>query len=120
MFEKIVTVFITFSIISLFIYVLYKRYRNFDRRIIKSLEEHNLKPKPFFKLSPFKRFKSHGVFYETEIFGLKGEEVFIRIVKFEDENGINYESWVRLWTTIFVVREIAWEVDLSEIKVKKH
>ncbi len=77
MFDLIIKIFIGMTIASLALRFIYKRYRDFDSFIKKSLEEHDLifissKPSPLFKLSPFKKFVNKGVFYQTEVFGLSG------------------------------------------------
>lgn len=123
MFDKIILIFIALTCFSLVLRFIYKRYRDFESHIKKSLNEHDLifissKPSPLFKLSPFKKFKYKGVFYETAIFGFRGEDAFTRIVSFRDNYGKTHTSWVSIWTSAFITRDIEWELDLNEFNKK--
>ncbi|MDG1475588.1 MAG: hypothetical protein P8Q14_00440, partial [Vicingaceae bacterium] len=71
---------------------------------------------PFFFLIPFSnKVKTRGVYYETTILGVRGEEVFLRIVEFENKEGKRYKSWVSIWTSLFIVRDVEWEIKLDTV-----
>lgn len=100
------------------VWFLYRRYRNFDSKIADELTKYHLifkysKAPPLFLKSPFSNFEIYDYHPSTSILGINGEEVFRRIVIFEDKNGKEYKSWVEIQTRAFIIHKIKWELELE-------
>ncbi len=108
------------GILLFFVWVLYRRYRIFDGKVKQELSNYNFRFKsceapPLFSKSPFSNFEIYDYHASTSIMGISGEEVFRRIVVFNDDKGQEYKSWIEIQTRVFVVHKIKWELDLEKI-----
>ena len=115
--------FLLVAIILFPFWVLYKRFRSFDRNLKIDLEKKgfilkNITTPNLFARCPFKDFERYNFHYSTTFLGVKGEDVFYRIVSFEDKKGYTYKLCVEITTRMFKVYSINWEKEFPPLSVE--
>jgi len=118
MFDSIFYIFIYAGIFFVFVWILYRRYRGFNRSINHELGKHHFKlinttPVPFFSKCPFPN-EIYSIGVSTEILGISGEEVFHRFIKFRDTDNQEHKVRIMIYTVAFAVKKIKWEKELSD------
>lgn len=112
-------IFLPLAFLGILIWFLYRRYRNFSNDISQELSKHHfelisIKPVPLFSKNPFpNEIFSYGV--ETSVLGISGEEVFNRIIEFQDSQNRKYKMRIMLYTVAFKLKKIRWEKELDNL-----